>query len=57
MNQLMLESYVHSWDPNNVYKDKCKRFVSNDILQVTGHEPFTFIFVNMVGIPRMYAAF
>jgi hypothetical protein len=22
-----------------------------------GHEPFTFIFVNIVGIPRMYAAF
>jgi len=51
MNQLMLESCVHPWDPNNVYKDKCKRFVSN------GYEPFTFIFVNIVGIPRMYADF
>jgi len=29
MNKLMLESCVHSWDPNNVYTDKCKRFVSN----------------------------
>jgi len=28
-----------------------------DILQVIGHEPFTFICVNVVGIPRMYAAF
>jgi len=31
MNQLMLESCVHPWDPNNVYKDKCKRFVSSDL--------------------------
>jgi len=29
MNQLILESCVRPWDPNNVYKDKCKRFVSN----------------------------
>ena len=28
-----------------------------NILQVIGNEPFTFIFVNIVGIPRMYAAF
>jgi hypothetical protein len=33
MKHLMLESCVYSWDPNNVYKDKCKRFVS------IGHEP------------------
>jgi len=32
-------------------KDKCKRFVSN------GHEPFTFIFVNIIGIPKRYAVF
>jgi len=35
---------------NDKDKDECKRFVS------LGHEPFTFIFVNIVGIPRMYAA-
>ena len=28
----MLEICVHPWDPNNVYKDKCNRFVS------IGHE-------------------
>jgi len=33
----MLESCVHPWDPNNVYKDECRRFVS------IGHKPFTFI--------------
>jgi hypothetical protein len=31
MNQLMLESCVHPWDPNSVYKDKCKKFVSSDL--------------------------
>jgi len=30
----ILESCVHPWDPNNVYKDKCKRFVSNDLQYV-----------------------
>jgi len=50
MNHLMLENCVHPWDPNNDYKDKCKRFVFNNL-------PFTFIFVNIVGIPRLYAAF
>jgi hypothetical protein len=49
MNKFMLESCVHPWNSNNVYKDKCKRFVSS------GHEPFTFIFVNSVGIPKMYS--
>ena len=39
MNHLMLESCVHSWDPNNIYKDKRERFVSSDLqLQDIGHE-------------------
>jgi hypothetical protein len=42
---------LHSWDPNKVYKNKCKIFVS------IGHEHFTFIFVNIFGIPKIYAAF
>ena len=34
---------------------KCYKFFN--ILQIIGHEPFTFTFVNIVGFPRMYAAF
>jgi len=30
MDQLLSESSVHPWDSNNVYRDKCKNFVSSD---------------------------
>jgi hypothetical protein len=28
-----------------------------DLIMSNGHEAFTFVFVNIVRIPRMYAAF
>jgi len=30
VNLTTKKSCVHSWDPNNAYKDKYKMFVSND---------------------------
>jgi hypothetical protein len=39
MNQLMLESRIHPWNPN-VYKDKCKKSVSNDLQYVNNFTAF-----------------
>jgi hypothetical protein len=39
MNQLILESCVNSWDPNNAHKDKCKVFVSITIRLATCFDP------------------
>jgi hypothetical protein len=51
MNHLLLENCVHLWDPNNIYKNKCKRFVSN------AHEPFIFIFCKHCWDPKDVRSF